>query len=71
MPSSRRLLEAERESPHRLGDLAVNGDDLIAIGYEEGPTLGAELARLLDAVVDDPAKNDRAALLALAREGLE
>ena len=66
-----RLLEAERESPHRLGDLAVNGDDLIAIGYEEGPVLGAELARLLDAVVDDPAKNDRAALLALAREGLE
>ena len=66
-----RLLEAERESPHRLGDLAVTGDDLIAIGYEEGPTLGAELARLLDAVVDDPVKNDRAALLALAREGLE
>jgi tRNA nucleotidyltransferase (CCA-adding enzyme) len=65
-----RLLEGERESPHRLADLAVNGDDLIAIGYREGPALGAELARLLDAVVDDPAANDRDTLLERAREGL-
>ena len=65
-----RLLEEQRESPHRLADLAVNGDDLIAIGYREGPALGAELARLLDVVVDDPAANDSATLLKLAREGL-
>ena len=65
-----RLLEEQRESPHRLADLAVNGDDLIAIGYREGPALGAELARLLDVVVDDPAANDRATLLELAGEGL-
>jgi tRNA nucleotidyltransferase (CCA-adding enzyme) len=65
-----RLVEEQRESPHRLADLAVNGDDLIAIGYREGPALGAELARLLDVVVDDPAANDRATLLELAREGL-
>ena len=65
-----RLLEEQRESPHRLADLAVNGDDLIAIGYRESPALGAELARLLDVVVDDPAANDSATLLELAREGL-
>ena len=66
-PSSSGSSKSERESPHRLADLAVNGDDLIAIGYREGPALGAELARLLDVVVDDPAANDRATLLELAR----
>ena len=54
-----RLLEEERESPHRLSHLAVDGNDLLAIGYREGPALGAALARLLDVVVDDPAANDR------------
>jgi tRNA nucleotidyltransferase (CCA-adding enzyme) len=63
-----RAIEAERESPHRLSDLAVNGSDLIDIGFREGPALGAALARLLDEVLDDPATNDRDALLARARE---
>jgi putative nucleotidyltransferase with HDIG domain len=61
-------IEEERESPHRLADLAVNGRDLIAVGFREGPALGAALARLLDEVVDDPAANDRDTLLARARE---
>jgi tRNA nucleotidyltransferase (CCA-adding enzyme) len=61
-------VEAERESPHRLADLAVNGDDLLALGYEEGPALGAALARLLDEVLDDPDANERERLLARARE---
>ena len=37
--------------------------------YGTGATV-EELARLLDVVVDDPAANDRATLLELAREGL-
>ncbi len=61
-------LERERESPHTLAGLTVNGDDLIALGFREGPTLGAALARLLDEVVDDPALNDRETLLERARE---
>jgi tRNA nucleotidyltransferase (CCA-adding enzyme) len=61
-------VEAERESPHRLADLAVNGDDLLALGYEEGPALGAALARFLDEVLDDPAANERERLLARAKE---
>ena len=32
--------------------------------------LGAELARLLDVVIDDPSANDRDRLLELAREAL-
>ena len=63
-----RAIEAERESPHRLSDLAVNGSDLIEVGFREGPALGAALARLLDEVLDDPAMNERDALLSRARE---
>ncbi len=63
-------VEAQRDAPHRLADLAVDGSDLIAVGYREGPALGAELARLLDAVIDDPSLNERETLLGLAREDL-
>ena len=64
----RRLLEQERTQPHRLTDLAVDGSDLIELGYREGPALGRALDSLLDAVVDDPALNTRAELLERARE---
>ena len=65
-----RLVEQERDSPHRLADLAVDGSDLLAVGYGEGPALGAALARLLDRVIDDPGANDREVLLAEARQWL-
>lgn len=61
-----RLLDAERDSAHRLSQLAVNGNDLLALGYREGPALGAALARLLDLVIDTPAANERKTLLAEA-----
>jgi tRNA nucleotidyltransferase (CCA-adding enzyme) len=63
----RRLLEQERAQPHRLDDLAVDGSDLIQLGYEEGPALGRALDALLDAVVEDPALNRRETLLERAR----
>ena len=65
-----RLLEEERESPHRLSHLAIDGNDLIAAGYREGPAIGGALSRLLDLVVDDPALNDRETLLTEARRWL-
>lgn len=49
------------------GELAVSGTDLLAAGVAPGPELGATLARLLDAVLDDPGLNTRSNLLALAR----
>jgi tRNA nucleotidyltransferase (CCA-adding enzyme) len=58
-----RLLEEERRSPHRLADLAVDGSDLLAAGFEEGPALGRALERLLERVVDDPSLNTRERLL--------
>jgi tRNA nucleotidyltransferase/poly(A) polymerase len=63
----RQLLEQERTQPHRLADLAVDGSDLIELGYGEGPELGRALDSLLDAVVDDPSLNTREQLLARAR----
>ena len=64
----RELVEQERSSAYRLADLAVDGTDLIGIGFRESPELGAVLETLLDEVVEDPARNDRGLLLARARE---
>jgi tRNA nucleotidyltransferase (CCA-adding enzyme) len=63
-----RLLEQERDQPHRLGDLAVDGGDLLDIGYSEGPALGRTLQTLLDDVVEDPKRNRRDYLLRRAKE---
>jgi len=63
----RRLLEQERVHPHRLEDLAVDGNDLLQIGYSEGPDLGRALESLLDSVVENPELNTRETLLDRAR----
>jgi len=60
-------LERERVNPHRLADLAATGDDLIELGFNPGPALGAALQTLLDAVLDEPELNTQETLLARAR----
>jgi tRNA nucleotidyltransferase/poly(A) polymerase len=67
----RAVVSQELESPYRLRDLAIGGDDLLAAGYRPGPTIGKTLRSLLDDVVRDPALNTREALLRRARELLE
>jgi tRNA nucleotidyltransferase (CCA-adding enzyme) len=67
----RQVLEQERRQPHRLSDLAVNGNDLIDAGFAPGPELGRVLRDLLHDVVDRPELNTRAALLRRARAKLE
>jgi hypothetical protein len=57
-----------RGEPTARGDLAVTGDDLAAAGIPVGPAIGNALSALLDAVLDDPARNTRERLIALARE---
>ena len=66
----REVVAEERSSPHRLSDLAVDGNDLIELGFASGPQLGRVLNELLDGVVDEPAVNTRDALLARARRRL-
>jgi tRNA nucleotidyltransferase/poly(A) polymerase len=67
----RGVIEGELVSPHQLSDLAVDGTDLIEIGYRPSPELGKTLAGLLDAVVEEPSLNRRETLLARAEELLQ
>ena len=60
--------------PLAVRDLAIDGHDVLAaLGGPPGPGVGRILARLLDEVLEEPARNERGALLervrALAREG--
>lgn len=54
----------EEKSPAlRIGDLAVNGNDLIRLGIRPGPELGEILQELLELVLDTPEKNQSDILL--------
>jgi tRNA nucleotidyltransferase (CCA-adding enzyme) len=64
----RKVVRHELQSPYRLRDLAVRGDDLIALGYPAGPPIGRALQSLLDEVVTDPSRNTREYLLERAKE---
>jgi len=64
------LVRAERVQPHRLDQLAIDGNDLIALGVEPGPALGRALDQLLTEVVENPAANTRDHLLGRVREVL-
>ena len=59
----REALTDELASPHRLDQLAVDGNDLIAAGWTPGPELGAALQHLLGCVTGDPSLNTREWLL--------
>ncbi len=48
----------EREHPYRVSDLAIDGNDLLALGIPQGPQIGRALDALLDEVLADPARND-------------
>jgi tRNA nucleotidyltransferase (CCA-adding enzyme) len=50
-----------------VADLAIDGDDLVAAGIAPGPEIGQILGALRDAVLEDPSRNTRDALLALVR----
>lgn len=52
----------------KITDLKIKGEDLVAIGIQEGPELGAILRQLLDIVVDDPLLNTKEILLQKAKE---
>lgn len=56
--------------PLEMKDLAVNGTDLIDLGYTPGPLLGTVLNELMDLVLEDPSQNQRENLLQAARQRL-
>lgn len=52
----------QREECLSLKQLALNGRDLIALGVQPGQEMGDLLESMLQMVLDDPARNDRAFL---------
>ena len=56
---------------YRISDLAVDGSDLIALGMEQGPTIGATLSWLLDLVMAGRVPNGRETLLRCVELKLE
>lgn len=63
--------ELERKPPFGPKDLAVNGHDLMGIGIPAGPVMGQVLGQLVECCLDDPVCNEKAKLLALAKEWYE
>lgn len=65
----RRLLREilERKPVLSRKDLAINGKDLIGLGFEQGPLLGEILKEIERRVFEENLKNDRETLLAIAR----
>ena len=65
-----RQIVEERQCVSRK-TLAVSGSDLLAIGWKPGRELGEILDRLLELVLEDPARNEKEWLVAKASEFLE
>ncbi|MBQ3940322.1 MAG: HD domain-containing protein [Oscillospiraceae bacterium] len=57
-----------QQAPMTLRDLAVNGGDLLALGYPQGAGIGKCLNLLLDRVLDGSLPNTREALLSAAAD---
>ena len=61
---------SEREGALSLKTLAVDGRDLLALGYQSGPALGETLGRLLNLVINGSLPNEKEPLLRQARSFL-
>ncbi len=58
----------QERPPLSLKDLAINGKDLINLGFQEGKVIGEILRILLDIVINKSELNKREILLELAKE---
>ena len=61
----------EREQCLSVKELAVSGDDLIALGLKPGPKLGAKLKELLEIVLEEPEKNTKEYLTGCMKKAKE
>ena len=63
--------ELDDDPPLRLADLEVDGDDLLELGMSPGPLIRLLLEELLEQVIEDPGRNERALLREEARRLIE
>jgi len=61
----------EEDSCLCLKDLAVNGQDLLDLGFAPGPSLGQCLNHLLEQVLEETLPNEKEALSAAAKDYLQ
>jgi len=54
----------------QIKDLAVNGDNLISLGYQQGRQIGEALNQMLDMVIESPELNKKKVLTELAKTWL-
>ena len=54
-----------------LKDLAINGNDLIGIGFKTGKAIGTTLNLLLNKVINEECENDKEVLLKIVKDILE
>ncbi|NLX92670.1 MAG: tRNA nucleotidyltransferase [Clostridiales bacterium] len=64
-----RLLE--QDFCFSIGDLKINGTDLIDLGLPAGRAVGSMLERLFDAVIEEKTVNENSALIRTAKEFME
>lgn len=57
------------KQPLTVKDLAINGYDLIAIGYKPGKIMGEKLKELLEFILEEKEPNDKDRLLELSKIG--
>jgi len=62
--------EVDKGSAFTVRDLAINGKDLIQMGYKPGPEIGRVLNAVLDRVIDNPELNDKDTLLGMIQAGV-
>ena len=60
----------QEEACLNIRDLAIDGKDLLCLGFQPGPALGAVLSALLEQVQDENIPNEKDALLAFAKTKL-
>ena len=57
-----------QEKPYKLSQLALGGDDLIALGIKPGPQMGKALGEMLELVIEERLKNTKEDLLQYAKD---
>jgi tRNA nucleotidyltransferase (CCA-adding enzyme) len=56
----------EKNEAFKISDLAINGGDLMEIGFAQGKELGEALNLCLEYVIDNPGRNNKADLVEYA-----
>lgn len=61
--------EIARKPPNKYSELAINGNDVMELGFKQGPVIGKVLKFLFEKVMDDPDLNIKEKLIALVLSG--